>query len=73
MRDRPEAIGQAVRTGLGKSLLPCFVGDHEPGLTRFGRVVLSRNIWLMVHRDLRAQARVAAVIEWLLEVMRRAQ
>jgi DNA-binding transcriptional LysR family regulator len=64
-----EAIVQAVRAGLGKSLLPCFVGDHEPGLKRLSRVVLSRDIWLMVHRDLRAQARIAAVIDWLLELM----
>jgi len=64
-----EAIVQAVRAGLGKSLLPCFVGEREPGLTRFGRVVLSREIWLMVHRDLRAQARIAAVIDWLAELM----
>jgi DNA-binding transcriptional LysR family regulator len=68
-----EAIVQAVRAGLGKSLLPCFVGDHERGLTRLGRVVLARDIWLMVHRDLRAQARIAAVIDWVMELMRRAQ
>jgi DNA-binding transcriptional LysR family regulator len=64
-----EAIVQAVRAGLGKSLLPCFVGEREPGLRHFGRVVLSREIWLMVHRDLRAQARIAAVIDWLVELM----
>jgi DNA-binding transcriptional LysR family regulator len=64
-----EAIVQAVRAGLGKSLLPCFVGEREPGLTRLGRVVLSREIWLMVHRDLRPQARIAAVIDWVTELM----
>lgn len=64
-----EAIVQAVRAGLGKSLLPCFVGDHEPGFERLGRVVLARDIWLMVHRDLRTQARVAAVIDWVMELM----
>jgi DNA-binding transcriptional LysR family regulator len=64
-----EAIVQAVRAGLGKSLLPCFVGDHEPRLKRLSRIVLARDIWLMVHRDLRAHARIAAVIDWLLELM----
>jgi DNA-binding transcriptional LysR family regulator len=64
-----EAIVQAVRAGLGKSLLPCFVGEREPGLRRFFRVVLAREIWLMVHRDLRAQPRIAAVIDWLMELM----
>jgi DNA-binding transcriptional LysR family regulator len=64
-----EAIVQAVRAGVGKSLLPCFVGEREPGLKRLSRVVLARDIWLMVHRDLRAQARIAAVIDWLLQLM----
>jgi DNA-binding transcriptional LysR family regulator len=64
-----ETIVQAVRAGLGKSLLPCFVGDREPGLKRLGRVALSRDIWLMVHRDLRAQTRIAAVIDWVVELM----
>jgi DNA-binding transcriptional LysR family regulator len=64
-----EAIVQALRAGLGKSLLPCFVGEREPGLRRLSKVVLSREIWLMVHRDLRAQARIAAVIDWLVELM----
>jgi DNA-binding transcriptional LysR family regulator len=63
-----EAIVQALRAGLGKSLLPCFVGEREPGLGRLSRVVLAREIWLMVHRDLRAQARIAAVIDWLMEL-----
>jgi DNA-binding transcriptional LysR family regulator len=71
-----EAIVQAVRAGVGKSLLPCFVGENEPGFKRLSSVVLARDIWLMVHRDLRAQARIAAVIDWLVELMprcRRAQ
>jgi DNA-binding transcriptional LysR family regulator len=64
-----EAIVQAVRAGLGKSLLPCFVGEREPGLKRLSRVVLTRDIWLMVHRDLRPQARVETVIDWMMELM----
>jgi len=65
-----EALVEAVRAGLGKSLVPCFVGDHVPGLRRLGRgVAFSRDIWLMVHRDLRAQARIAAVIDWLVALM----
>jgi DNA-binding transcriptional LysR family regulator len=64
-----EAIVQAASAGLGKSLLPCFVGEREPGLRRLSRVELSREIWLMVHRDLRAQSRIAAVIDWVVELM----
>src|SRR5262249_42347504 len=64
-----EAIVQAVRAGIGKSLLPCFVGEREPDLKRLSRIVLSRDIWLLVHRDVRAQARIAAAIDWVMELM----
>jgi len=64
-----EAVVQAVRAGIGKSLLPCFVGEREPGLKRLSRAVLARDIWLLVHRDLRAQARIATVIDWVMELM----
>lgn len=61
-----EAILQAVAAGLGKSLLPTAVGEREPGLVRHGpAVVLSRELWLMVHPRLRDLARVRAVLDWL--------
>jgi DNA-binding transcriptional LysR family regulator len=64
--DDAETILHAVRAGLGKSLLPCFVAEDAKDLARIGaRVALSREIWLVVHRDLRAQARIGAVIGWL--------
>lgn len=66
-----ESILHAVRAGLGRSLLPCFVAEREPGLSRLGgaKPVLSRDIWLLVHREVRAQARIAAVIEWVEALM----
>ncbi|MBM3573037.1 MAG: LysR family transcriptional regulator [Alphaproteobacteria bacterium] len=66
-----ESVLHAVRAGLGKSLLPCVVGDRDAGLTRLGKspVVLSREIWLLVHRDLRHQANIAAVMAWLESVV----
>lgn len=62
-----EAILQAVRAGLGKSLLPCFVGEGDKRLKRLGEAgpVLCREIWLLVHPELRPQARIAAVMNWL--------
>jgi DNA-binding transcriptional LysR family regulator len=62
-----ETILAAVRAGLGKSLLPCAVAEREPGLRRLGGAapVLSRELWLLVHADLRRLARVAAVIGWI--------
>ncbi len=62
-----EAILQAVGAGLGQSLLPCFAAADDKRLRRVSgaKPVLSREIWLLVHRELRAQARIAAVIDWL--------
>jgi DNA-binding transcriptional LysR family regulator len=56
----------AVRAGLGRSLLPCRVGDAVPGLCRLSdaKPVLSRDMWVIVHPDLKHLARVRAVIAW---------
>lgn len=63
-----EAIIQAVRAGLGKSLLPRALGAQIPGLRLLDQrkpASLSREIWLLVHADLRRLARVAAVTDWI--------
>jgi len=62
-----EAIMQAVRAGLGKSLLPCFAADADAGLRRLGgdKVVLTRELWLLTHSALRHHARIVAVVDWL--------
>jgi DNA-binding transcriptional LysR family regulator len=67
-----EAILQAVRAGLGKSLLPCAIAAREAGLRRLGPAVLSREIWLLVHAELRSLPRIAAVIDWLEQTLRAA-
>jgi DNA-binding transcriptional LysR family regulator len=61
----------AVRAGLGRSLLPCRVADGIRELSRLSgtKPVLSREIWLMVHPDLRHLARVRAVISWIEQLM----
>lgn len=61
-----EAIAKAVRAGLGKSVLPCFTADRDPGLQRLSdKVVLARELWLLTHEALRHQPRIAAVVDWL--------
>ena len=62
-----EAIMQTVRAGFGKSLLPCFAADADAGLRRLGdgKVVLTRELWLLTHGALRHHARIAAVVDWL--------
>jgi len=59
----------AVASGIGRGILPCFVGDTHPGLRRSapGEPVLSRDIWLLIHREARESTRVAVVVDWLVE------
>jgi DNA-binding transcriptional LysR family regulator len=61
----------AIRAGLGRSLLPCCIADREPGLSRLGRQkpVLTRELWLLVHPELRHLARIRAVISWIERVI----
>jgi DNA-binding transcriptional LysR family regulator len=61
-----ELVLNAVRAGLGRSLLPCRIGDAVLGLSRLSgaKPVLSRDMWVIVHPDLKQLARVRAVITW---------
>ena len=61
-----EGILASLHAGLGKSLLPTRVGDAEPGLVRVGnRSCLRREIWMLVHPELRRLARIRVLIDWL--------
>lgn len=66
-----EVALQGIKLGLGRSLLPCAIGDREPGLRRLGNgtPVLEREAWLLVHPGARRLERVNAVIEWIEETI----
>jgi DNA-binding transcriptional LysR family regulator len=61
------AMVQATTAGLGLALLPCYVGDSEESLVRVlpPEEALARELWLVLHRDLRDAARVRACVEFL--------
>jgi DNA-binding transcriptional LysR family regulator len=56
-----------IASGAGCGILPCFLGNTTPGLVRVLADVaaIERSFWLVVHRDMRRVARVAAFIDWL--------
>lgn len=66
-----ETLLQCVLAGLGKSLLPSAVAGRHPALVRMDgyRDVPRRDIWLMVHPDLRAMTRIRVVMAWLVEAV----
>lgn len=52
----------AVRDGLGRAVLPCYLGDCDPGLVRVGDRLpeLASDLWLLAHADVRGAARIRA-------------
>ena len=57
----------AARTGLGLAVLPRFLALTEPGLRQVpsSADTIAQEMWLVVHADLAASARVRAVADWL--------
>ncbi len=49
-----------VRSGMGATRMPCFIGDTEPGLERLPGVPLMpyRPLWVLTHADLRETRKV---------------
>ena len=61
----------AVRAGVGVAGLPCFIGDRDHDLVRIGEDVppFARDVWLLVHRDLRKNPAVRAVMDFVSNVI----
>lgn len=56
----------AAKSGIGLALLPCYLGDPEPGLMRVLEAPiaeLTRELWIVTHADLRKTARVRAFLD----------
>jgi len=62
------AVVDAAKRGLGVTLLPCILGDREPGLIRIihAPVELNFSLWILIHPDLRNTARIKALMTFLL-------
>jgi len=45
--DDAQALTEALKAGLGAGVVPCFLGDREPGLVRFRPEVERETIWLV--------------------------
>jgi DNA-binding transcriptional LysR family regulator len=58
---------QLTLQGFGAALLPCFLGDWSPDLTRVGNPLpeLDLGLWMLTHSDLRRSARVRAFMDFV--------
>ncbi len=58
--------------GAGIGVLPCFIGDADPGLIAvLPETRIIRSFWLLTHKDTHQLARVRAGKEWLVEIAQR--
>ena len=62
----------AARGGAGIAALPAYLGDADPGLRRLREAAppMTREIWLVVHRDLARAPAVRAVMDFLAGCLR---
>ena len=62
-----------MRAGAGFAILPCYLGDADPGLRRVGSVIADvfADQWLLVHRDLRALPRMRAAMDAVIDLFHR--
>ncbi|MFC4295570.1 LysR family transcriptional regulator [Novosphingobium tardum] len=61
-----------IASGAGIGVLPCFIGEAEPGVVpvlRDQRIM--RSFWLVTHKDTHQLARVRAFKQWLDEAVHR--
>jgi DNA-binding transcriptional LysR family regulator len=63
---------EAARLGLGLALLPSIMAEPWPELVRIssGPHVFTREVWVLVHQDLKDAPRIKACVELLVETMR---
>jgi DNA-binding transcriptional LysR family regulator len=54
----------AAKAGLGIALLPCYLGDRDPGVRRVSGVLpdLTSELWIVTHQDLKNTARIRAFL-----------
>jgi DNA-binding transcriptional LysR family regulator len=55
-----------IASGAGVGVLPCFIGDGDPGLVRVlpGRII-TRSFWLVTHKDTHDLRRIRVTAAWL--------
>ena len=63
---------QVTCAGAGMAMLPAFMAENEPRLTRLFRdeIHLTRDWWMVVHRDLEKVPRIRAVMDFLRGITR---
>ena len=65
----PEGQAKGAQMGGGLATLPCVIGSQLPELKRISDVVDRSDIWLLAHKDTRANRRMQLFRDFLVEVL----
>lgn len=67
----PPTLLELARSGGGRAVLPCFIGDAEPALSRHGPPIadLAHDLWITMHDDDRTRPEVRTMIDRLAGVL----
>lgn len=61
---------EVARSGVGVAALPCFIADHAPELVCISpEQFMSREIWILTHRDARRSPVIRSVIQFLTDLI----
>ena len=65
--DGVNGLAAAAEAGIGRAILPCFLGDTRPKLARLTPPLpaLASDLWLLTHADLRHVPRIRALLDFL--------
>lgn len=66
------AQAKMIAAGGGVGILPCFIGNAEPGLTAIlPEISFQRSFWLTTHRETQGFPQVRAFADWLVTLANR--
>lgn len=70
--NRPRTLYDLVRAGAGTGVLPCFVGDLDPGLERVGDEIeaLRHRQWIVMNNDDRHRRDIRTVVDRLSKLLK---
>lgn len=57
----------AIKSGLGVGILPCFLADNDPSLVKIlpNEITITRSFWLVTHPEIKRLSRVETVWQYL--------
>lgn len=69
----PHILFELVRSGAGRAVLPCYIGDADPTLKRVGGVIeeLRHDVWIVMHDDDRKRPEVRLFVDRLVDLLNR--